>query len=108
MGLNNNKINDPLSITVAHLRAYQDGDMIPFDFDSPCDFMAVTELIRSTNGWITSLVDGRVCLYTHRGKSPDHERIWLPPLETLPLCQAQVVTNVTYSWVHPLGRFTNQ
>ncbi|KAH0859321.1 hypothetical protein HID58_087582 [Brassica napus] len=44
-----------------------------------------------------------VCLYTHRGKSPDHERIWLPPLETLPLCQAQVVTNVTYSWVHPLG-----
>ncbi|KAF2537875.1 hypothetical protein F2Q68_00021565 [Brassica cretica] len=44
----------------------------------------------------------RVCLYTHRGKSPDHERIWLPPLETLPLCQAQVVTKVTYSWVHPL------
>ncbi|CAN7031128.1 unnamed protein product [Brassica oleracea var. botrytis] len=82
-----------------------DGDMIPFDFDSPCDFMAVTELIRSTNGWITSLVDGRVCLYTHRGKSPDHERIWLPPLETLPLCQAQVVTNVTYSWKYVVSKF---
>ncbi|CDY14395.1 BnaA10g06600D [Brassica napus] len=37
----------------------RDGDMIPFDLDSPYDFMEAPELIGSTSGWITSLVDGR-------------------------------------------------
>ena len=92
---------DPCRPQLARIMVRRDGDMIPLDFDPPYDFMEAPELIGSTNGWITSLVDGRVCLYTHRGKRPDHERIWLPALESLPLCQAQVVTNVAMSSSSP-------
>ncbi|CAH8388588.1 unnamed protein product [Eruca vesicaria subsp. sativa] len=73
-----------------------DGDMNPLDYEMPGDFMEVTELKGSTNGWITSLVDGRVGLYTHR-----KSRVWLPPLETLPLCQTQMATNVVMSLSDP-------
>ncbi|KAJ4875702.1 hypothetical protein Rs2_40720 [Raphanus sativus] len=79
-----------------------DGDMKPLEYERPSNFMEVTNLIGSSNGWITALVDGIVRIREH--PPPPGKRlnvISLPPHETLPLCQTQMVTNVAMSSSSP-------
>ncbi|CAH8357009.1 unnamed protein product [Eruca vesicaria subsp. sativa] len=80
----------------------RDGDMDALDHEFSSDFMEVTEVIGTSNGWITSLVDGGVRLREHPGRIPKEVRpIFLPPHATLHLCQAQLATNVAMSASSP-------
>ncbi|CAN7102794.1 unnamed protein product [Brassica rapa subsp. narinosa] len=82
----------------------RDGDMHALDYEMPRDFMEVTEMIGTSNGWVTCLVDGivRIREYPGPGKNRKQLRIiFLPPHVTLPLCQAQMATNVAMSSSSP-------
>ncbi|CAH2057811.1 unnamed protein product [Thlaspi arvense] len=63
-----------------------------------------TGTIGASNGWVATLKDGVVCLQDDLIPSASDsapKRISLPPLETLPHCQTQLVTNVAMSSASP-------
>ncbi|KAJ0240842.1 hypothetical protein HA466_0224110 [Hirschfeldia incana] len=81
----------------------RDGDFDILDYEMPTEFMEVTKMIGTSNGWVAYLMDGIVSLREHPGRNPKQVRtISLPPHVTLPLCQAQMATNVAISTWSPL------
>ncbi|KAG2241362.1 hypothetical protein Bca52824_096654 [Brassica carinata] len=94
---------DPCRPHLVRIVIRRDSDMEPLDYEMPSDFMEVTKMIGTSNGWITSLMDGIVRIREHPGKNPELVRtISLPPHVTLPLCQAQMATNVAMSTSSPV------
>ncbi|CAN7004860.1 unnamed protein product [Brassica oleracea var. botrytis] len=94
---------DPCRPHLVRAMVRRGGDMDALDYEMPSDFLEVTKMIGTSNGWITSLVDGIVQIREHPGKNPRQVRtIFLPPHVTLPLCQAQMATNVAMSSSSPL------
>uniref|UniRef100_A0A1J3GFK7 KIB1-4 beta-propeller domain-containing protein n=3 Tax=Noccaea caerulescens TaxID=107243 RepID=A0A1J3GFK7_NOCCA len=70
----------------------------------PMSLMAETATIGASHGWVATLKDGVVCLQDDlipSASDSDPKRISLPPLQTLPHCQTQLVTNVAMSSASP-------
>ncbi|CAA7044507.1 unnamed protein product [Microthlaspi erraticum] len=70
----------------------------------PMSLMTETGTIGGSHGWVATLKDGVVCLQDDLFPDASYsepKRISLPPLQTLPHCQTQLVTNVAMSSASP-------
>uniref|UniRef100_A0A1J3EW48 KIB1-4 beta-propeller domain-containing protein n=1 Tax=Noccaea caerulescens TaxID=107243 RepID=A0A1J3EW48_NOCCA len=66
----------------------------------PMSLMTETGTIGASRGWVATLKDGVVCFQDDlipSASDSEPKRISLPPLQTLPHCQTQLVTNVAMS-----------
>ncbi|CAA7044508.1 unnamed protein product [Microthlaspi erraticum] len=70
----------------------------------PMSLMTETGTVGASHGWVATLKDGVVSLQDDlipTASDSEPKRISLPPLQTLPHCQTQLVTNVAMSSASP-------
>ncbi|CAH8354445.1 unnamed protein product, partial [Eruca vesicaria subsp. sativa] len=70
----------------------------------PMELLKEVGIIGASHGWVATLKNGIVCLQDDldlHAPDTDPKRISLPPLETLPHCQTQIVTNIAMSSSSP-------
>ncbi|XP_019095667.1 PREDICTED: uncharacterized protein LOC104763598 [Camelina sativa] len=92
---------DPCGADPRKLVIRRAGDSSPLEKKLSMELTNDMRTIGTSNGWLTTLKEGVMGLQDIVASDADPKRISLPPLEALPHCQTQIITNVAISSSSP-------